>query len=101
MAAGGIREPVLARYTRQLLEGLAYLHSKEVMHRDIKVCEAPCSACCLGVGCQPVCRPQCQQLLQGLCHLALHSVPVISLYCLWTLQLAVPVAGSMPHCRAR
>ena len=37
-AAGGIREPVLARYTRQLLEGLAYLHSKEVMHRDIKVC---------------------------------------------------------------
>ena len=33
---GGFPEPVVAQYTRQVAEGLAFIHSHAVMHRDIK-----------------------------------------------------------------
>ncbi|XP_060583649.1 mitogen-activated protein kinase kinase kinase 2-like [Ruditapes philippinarum] len=33
---GALSEPVAARYTRQVLEGLAYLHRNVIVHRDIK-----------------------------------------------------------------
>lgn len=33
---GAFPEPVLAQYTRQIVEGLAYIHEHAVMHRDIK-----------------------------------------------------------------
>ena len=34
---GAFSEKVLKNYTKQLLEALAYCHSKKVIHRDIKV----------------------------------------------------------------
>ena len=33
---GGFPESVISSYTRQLLSGLAFLHSKYIAHRDIK-----------------------------------------------------------------
>tara|TARA_B110000208_G_scaffold190302_1_gene253879 strand:- start:2188 stop:3252 length:1065 start_codon:yes stop_codon:yes gene_type:complete len=33
---GPLQESVIRRYTRQVLDGLAYLHSKRIIHRDIK-----------------------------------------------------------------
>ncbi|XP_071736292.1 mitogen-activated protein kinase kinase kinase 3-like [Rutidosis leptorrhynchoides] len=33
---GPFREPVIQNYTRQLLSGLAYLHERNTVHRDIK-----------------------------------------------------------------
>uniref|UniRef100_A0A0C9QM28 mitogen-activated protein kinase kinase kinase n=1 Tax=Wollemia nobilis TaxID=56998 RepID=A0A0C9QM28_9CONI len=33
---GPLKEPVIRIYTRQILSGLAYLHSKNTVHRDIK-----------------------------------------------------------------
>lgn len=33
---GPFKEPVIQNYTRQILSGLAYLHGKNTMHRDIK-----------------------------------------------------------------
>jgi serine/threonine protein kinase len=33
---GAFDEPVLRQYTRQCYEGIAYIHSHAVMHRDIK-----------------------------------------------------------------
>ncbi|CAI9763421.1 unnamed protein product [Fraxinus pennsylvanica] len=33
---GSFREPVIQNYTRQILSGLAYLHGRNTVHRDIK-----------------------------------------------------------------
>lgn len=33
---GPFKEPVIRNYTRQILSGLAYLHGRNTMHRDIK-----------------------------------------------------------------
>lgn len=33
---GLFQEPVIRNYTRQLLEGLQYLHENHILHRDIK-----------------------------------------------------------------
>ena len=35
-AYGALGDPVLARFTSQMLRGVAYLHSRNVIHRDIK-----------------------------------------------------------------
>ena len=33
---GPFKEPVIRNYTRQILSGLAYLHGRNTVHRDIK-----------------------------------------------------------------
>ena len=35
---GTIPEPVVSRITARVLQGLAFLHRKHLVHRDIKVC---------------------------------------------------------------
>lgn len=35
---GAFSEPVIINYTQQVLQGLAYLHDHQVLHRDLKGC---------------------------------------------------------------
>jgi hypothetical protein len=63
---GAFDEAVIRKYTRDILEGLAYLHANGVVHRCVHpLCEALC-VCCVRV-CEALCVYRCVSLLRVAC----------------------------------
>lgn len=52
----GFEEKTVGAIGREVLEGVAYLHRHEVIHRDIKVRRLPFSACLAWFPLRPTCR---------------------------------------------
>jgi serine/threonine protein kinase len=48
-------EAEAARYLTQMLEAVAYCHSMQVAHRDLKLEASPCAVLCCAVLCSAAC----------------------------------------------